>query len=138
MKAMQLWLLALEEMTQTTFQRDCESVAPLGMQACFHDENTHMKHVLHVLCSCSNSQLYSRFHIFLLKIQDTMNNLFFYLLVYLSQYLSLREHLYPICLTLQCYLYGKQAVSLALPGSTCGMRQETDTRRWETTQCTEH
>lgn len=38
-----------------------------------------------------------------------MNNLF-YLLVYLSQYLSLREHLYPICLTQQCYLYGKQDV----------------------------
>lgn len=42
--------------------------------------------------------------------------------VYLIQHLSLTEYLHNICLTQQCYLYGKQAVSLELPGSTCGMR----------------
>lgn len=90
------------------------------MKAFIHVENNHMNNSLDALCTHPN--LYcTEYFIFLLKIQDSMNNLF-YLLVYLSQYLSLREHLYPICLTQQRYLYGKQTVSLALPGSTCGMR----------------
>lgn len=55
-------------------------------------------------------KLYSRFSYFSWKFK-TLWIIFFYLLVYLSQHLSLREHLYPICLTQQCYLYGKQSVS---------------------------
>ena len=55
-------------------------------------------------------QLYSRLSYFSWKFK-TLWIIFFYLLVYLSQHLSLREHLYPICLTQQCYLYGKQSVS---------------------------